>query len=44
MHKKDLVHHINKFMEDKGFKLNSKSTRGIKYVYETNDLFLIVKS
>jgi len=42
MHKKDLVNHINKFLEDKGFKLNSKSTRGRKYVYETNDLFLIV--
>ena len=42
MHKKDLVHHINKFMEDKGFKLISKSPRGRKYVYETNDLFLIV--
>lgn len=42
MHKNDLVNHINKFLEDKGFKLISKSTRGRKYVYETNDLFLIV--
>ena len=42
MHKKDLVNHINNFLEDNGFKLNSKSTRGRKYVYETNDLFLIV--
>lgn len=42
MHKKDLVNHINKFLEYKGFKLKSKSTRGRKYVYETNDLFLIV--
>ena len=42
MNKKDLVNHVNKFMENKGFKLHSKSARGIKYIYETNDLFLIV--
>lgn len=42
MEKKDLSKQIDKFLSEKGFKLQKKSGRGILYVYETKDLFLRV--
>lgn len=40
MEKKDLIKLIDKFLLEKGFKLQKKSGRGILYIYETKDLFL----